>query len=57
MTFIVVLRILLADAEITEDYVEQILDVDGTGDTAETAQCQAQIFGAQLRQCGAKRAP
>ena len=45
---IAALRLLLADAEIAEDHIQQILDIDGAGDMAEAAQCQAEIFGAQL---------
>jgi len=37
---------LLADAEVAEDYVEQIFDIDRTGNPAEAAQGQAEIFGA-----------
>jgi hypothetical protein len=40
--------LLLADAEIAEDHVEQIFDIDGTGNPAEAAQGQPKIFGAQL---------
>ena len=36
------------DAEIAEDHVEQIFDIDGTGNPAEAAQGQPKIFGAQL---------
>jgi hypothetical protein len=43
-------RRLLPDAEVAEDYVEQIFDVDGTGDAAEAAQGKAEIFGAQFGQ-------
>jgi len=43
---------LFPDAEIAEDHVEQILDLDGTGDMAEAAQCQAQVFRAQLGEHG-----
>ena len=38
--------LLLADAEIAEDHVEQIFDIDGTGNPAEAAQGQPKIFGA-----------
>src|SRR5215469_12446883 len=38
---------LLADAEVAEDHVEQIFDVDRTSDPAETAQGQPEIFGAE----------
>ena len=31
---------LLADAEVAEDYVEQIFDVDGASDTAEAARAR-----------------
>ena len=48
---------LLADAEIAEDHVEQILDIDGASDAAETAQSQAKIFGAKLGQGHAERSP
>jgi hypothetical protein len=41
---------LLPDAEIAEDYVEQIFDVDNAGDAAEAAQGEAEIFGAQFGQ-------
>ena len=40
--------LLLADAEIAEDHVEQIFDIDGTGNPAEAARGQPKIFGAQL---------
>jgi uncharacterized protein len=40
--------LLLADAEIAENHVEQIFDIDGSGDAAEAAQSQAEIFGTQL---------
>ena len=39
---------LFPDAEIAEDHVEQILDVDRAGDAAEVAQGQTEIFGAEL---------
>ena len=42
------LLLLLADTEIAEDHVEQIFDIDGTGNPAEAAQAQPKIFGAQL---------
>jgi hypothetical protein len=48
---------LLPDTEIAEDHVEQILDIDGTGDTAETAQSQAEIFCAKLGQGRTERSP
>ena len=35
--------LLLADAEIAEDHVEQIFDIDRTDDAAETAQGQPEI--------------
>ncbi len=41
---------LLADAEIAEDYVEEIFDIDGTRDAAKAAQGETEIFGTQLRQ-------
>ena len=34
--------------KIAEDHVEQIFDIDGTGNPAEAAQGQPKIFGAQL---------
>ena len=45
-----------ANAEIAEDHVEQIFDIDHAGDTAEAAQGLAQIFGAEFRQRSAERA-
>jgi hypothetical protein len=48
---------LLPDTEIAEDDVEQIFDIDGTGDAAEAAQGETEIFGAELGQGGAERAP
>src|ERR1700738_2053714 len=48
---------LLTDAEIAEDHVEQVFDIDGAGDAAEAAQRKAQVFRAQLGQCGGKRSP
>jgi hypothetical protein len=39
---------LLADAEVAEDYVEEIFDIHGTGDAAEAAHSQAEIFGAEF---------
>ena len=41
---------LLPDAEVTEDYVEQIFDVNNAGDAAEAAQGEAKILGAQFGQ-------
>src|SRR6516165_10569964 len=46
---------LLADAEVAEDHVEQIFDIDRAGDMAEAAQRHAQIFGAELGQGCANR--
>jgi hypothetical protein len=39
---------LLTDAEIAEDYVEEVFDIDGAGDAAEAAQREAQVLRAQL---------
>ncbi len=47
---------LFADAEIGEDHVEQVLDIDPAGDAAEAAPGEAQILGAQLRQRRGERA-
>ena len=35
---------LLTDAEIAEDHVEQVFDVDGAGDAAEAAQRETEVF-------------
>jgi hypothetical protein len=40
---------LLADAEVAENDVEEIFDVDGTDDAAEVAQGETKILGAQFR--------
>jgi hypothetical protein len=45
---------LLADAKIAEDYVKQIFDIDRTGNPAEAAQGEAEIFCAELGQAGAE---
>ena len=49
-------RDLLADAEVAEDDVEEILDADGACDAAETAEGQTQVFGSQFGQRRCKRA-
>ncbi len=46
----------LPEAEIGEDYVEQVLDIGPAGDPAEAAPREAQILGAQFRQSGGERA-
>src|ERR1700752_2887876 len=48
---------LLTDAEIAEDHVEQVFDIDGAGDAAEAAQRKTQVFRAQLWQRGGERSP
>jgi hypothetical protein len=40
---------LLADAEIAENDVEEIFDIDGTGDAPEIAQGETEVFSAQFR--------
>src|SRR5207244_12125082 len=47
----------LTDAEVAEDDVEQIFDIDGTGDAPEIAQGETEVFGAQLRQPSIDRPP
>src|SRR5215471_7200436 len=47
---------LLADAEIAKDDVEQIFDINDAGDAPEAAQREAEIFGAQLGKPGVERA-
>jgi hypothetical protein len=37
---------LLADAEVAEDDIEEIFDIDGTGDAAEAAQGKTKILRA-----------
>src|SRR5215468_7373722 len=39
---------LLSNAELAEDHVEQILDIDAAGDAADGAYGQAEILGKQL---------
>ena len=39
---------LFADAEVVEDYVEQIFDVDAAGDAAEGAGGQSNVFGDEI---------
>jgi hypothetical protein len=46
----------LAEAEIGEDHVEQILDVEPAGDATEAAPGEPQILRSQLRQVGGERA-
>ena len=41
---------LLPDAKVAEDHIEQIFDTDRSGDAAEAAQRETKIFGAQFRQ-------
>ena len=41
-------QVLLADAEVAEDYVEQIFDVDAAGDAAEGAGGQTNVFGDKI---------
>src|ERR1700728_1403016 len=46
------LSISLADAEITEDQVEEVFDIDGAGNPAEPAQGEAEVFGTQFGEVG-----
>ena len=52
-----ILERLFPDAEVAEDDIEKVFDVDGAGDAAEAAQGETKIFGAQFRERSVKRAP
>src|SRR5262249_12808262 len=39
-----------ADAELAEDHVEEVFDIDSAGDATEGARGEAQILGRELRQ-------
>ena len=39
---------LLTDAEVAEDYVEQVFDIDRASDAAEAAQRKTEVFRPQL---------
>src|SRR5277367_2452781 len=47
----------LADAEIGKNYIEQVLDIDGAGDTTEAAPGEPQILRPQFHQRRFKRSP
>src|ERR1700739_1168188 len=47
---------LFADAEVAEDDVEEVFDVDGTGDAAEAAQRETEIFRSELGERRVERA-
>src|SRR6266404_8685926 len=46
---------LLPDAEIAEDHVQQIFDIHNAADLSEAAQCETEVFGAELGQGGGER--
>src|SRR5689334_7573508 len=45
-------RRLFSDAEIAEDDIEKILDVDAAGDAAQCAGGEAEVFGGELGERG-----